>query len=76
MTIKLAYCDYISHLIKKHLKDLDRKDKGLVDTVGNIRFDLDKDGAMLSSKKRISVVDIQGKTYTITIEENDNGSTV
>lgn len=76
MTIKLAYCDYIAHLIKKHLKDQDLRDKALIDTVGSIRFDLDENGRMLSSKKQISVVDIQGKTYTITIEENDNGSTV
>ena len=76
MTIKLAYCDYIAHLIKKHLKDQDLRDKVLIDTVGSIRFDLDQHGRMLSSKKQISVVDIQGKTYTITIEENDNGSTV
>jgi hypothetical protein len=76
MTIKLAYCDYIAHLIKKHLKDQDLRDKALIDTVGSIRFDLDQHGRMLSSKKQISVVDIQGKTYTITIEENDNGSTV
>jgi hypothetical protein len=76
MTIKLAYCDYIAHLIKKHLKDQDLRDKALIDTVGSIRFDLDQHGRMLSSKKQISVVDIQGKTYTITIEENDSGSTV
>ena len=76
MTIKLAYCDYIAHLIKKHLKDQDLRDKALIDTVGSIRFDLDENGRMLSSKKQISVVDIQGKSYTITIEENDNGSTV
>jgi hypothetical protein len=76
MTIKLAYCDYIAHLIKKHLKDQDLRDKALIDTVGSIRFDLDENGRMLSSKKQISVVDIQGKTYTITIEENDSGSTV
>ncbi len=72
MTIKIAYCDYIAHLIKKHLRDEDNKDKGLLDTVGAIRFDLDAEGAMLSTKKRISVVDFQGKTYTITIEENGN----
>jgi len=76
MTIKLAYCDYIAHLIKKHLKDQDLRDKALIDTVGSIRFDLDENGRMLSPKKQISVVDIQGKTYTLTIEENDNGSTV
>jgi hypothetical protein len=76
MSLKLAYCDYIAHLIKKHIADADKRDKHLLDTVGSIRFDLSPQGAMLSSKKRISVVDIQGKSYTITIEENDSGSTV
>ena len=76
MNLKLAYCDYIAHLIKGGLKDQDRKDKILLDTVGSVRFDFDPDGSMASTKKFISVVDHQGKTYTITIEENDNGRTV
>lgn len=76
MSLKLAYCDYIAHLIKGSLKDQDRKDKFLLDTVGSVRFDFDQDGSMASTKKFISVVDIQGKTYTITIEENGDGHTI
>ena len=76
MNLKLAYCDYIAHLIKGGLKDQDRKDKILLDTVGSVRFDFDLDGSMASTKKFISVVDHQGKTYTITIEENSDGHTV
>lgn len=70
--LKLAFCDYIAHLIKKSLADTDRKDKALLDSIGSVRFDFDSDGSMLSTKKFISVVDHQGKTYTITIEENAN----
>lgn len=67
MTVHPAYCDYIAHLIAKHLKGNDHNK--LIDTVGKVRFDLDQNGAMLSTTKRISVVDVQGKTYTITVEE-------
>lgn len=68
--LKPAFCDYIAHLIKKSLADTDRKDKVLLDSVGSIRFDFDEDGSMLSTTKFISVVDINGKTYTISIQEN------
>lgn len=74
--MKPAYCDYIAHLIKKHLADNDRAGNSLLDSVGAIRFDLDPQGAMLSTTKRISIVDIQGKSYTITVEENANGHEV
>ena len=68
--IKPAFCDYIAHLIKKSLADTDRKDKVLLDSVGSVRFDFDSEGAMISTTKFISVVDINGKAYTITIAEN------
>lgn len=71
LTVHPAYCDYIAHLIAKHLKEHDFNK--LLDTVGKVRFDLDAEGAMLSTTKRISVVDVQGKTYTISIEEKSNG---
>ena len=76
LTVHPAYCDYIAHLIKRSLTDADKKDKALLDTVGSVRFDFDSEGAMLSTKKFISVVDVQGKTYTITIEENSDGHPV
>ena len=66
----------LTFLLKGSLKDQDRKDKFLLDTVGSVRFDFDQDGSMASTKKFISVVDIQGKTYTITIEENGDGHTI
>lgn len=70
LTIHPAYCDYLSYLISKNLKMWDLN--GLIDSVGKVRFDLDEHGSMLSTTKRVSVVDIQGKSYTITIEENKN----
>jgi len=65
-------CDYISHLIKKNLLDWDRKLNQRIDGVGSIRFDLTEEGVMRSTKKTISVVDINGRSYTITVEENIN----
>ena len=70
LTVHPAYCDYLAHLISKHLKAHDQNQ--LIDSVGKVRFDLDKDGSMLSTTKRITVIDVQGKAYTITIEEAKN----
>jgi len=62
-----AYCDYISHLIKKALLEHDQE--GLIKLVGSIKFDVDAEGRMVSSKKTIEVTDMQGKNYVITVEE-------
>ena len=70
--LKPAFCDYIAYLIKKSLADTDRKEKVLLDSVGSVRFDFDEDGSMLSTTKFISVVDINGKAYTISIQEKIN----
>ena len=70
LTVHPAYCDYIAHLIKKNLSDADKRDKVLLDSIGSVRFDFDEEGQMLSTTKFISVIDINGKTYTITIAEN------
>lgn len=63
----LAYCDYIAHIIAKHLKKNDIE--GFIDSVGKVNFDLNPDGSYRSTKKTISVVDKHGTAYTITIEE-------
>jgi hypothetical protein len=63
----LAYCDYISHIIQKNLKRIDRD--AMIDSVGKVQFDLDRDGSYRSTRKIINVVDKHGTAYTITIEE-------
>lgn len=65
--LKLAYCDYIAHLIQRGL----RKDtEHLLDTVGATKSDLDPVGGwFVSPKKAITVHDRQGKAYVITVEE-------
>ena len=62
-----AYCDYISHLTKKALLEHDQEE--LIKLVGSIKFDVDAEGRMVSSKKTIEVTDMQGKNYVITVEE-------
>ena len=62
-----AYCDYISHLTKKALLEHDQE--GLIKLVGSIKFDVDAEGRMVSPKKTIEVMDMQGKNYVITVEE-------
>ena len=70
----LPYCDYMAHIIQKNLKKVD--ENGLIDTVGKVHFDLNPDGSYRSPKKTISIVDVHGTTYTVTIEETRNDNKV
>ena len=68
--LKLAYCDYIADRIKKALTDDSSKVSTFVGEVGKIDWDLHpQEGYMLSTKKHITTWDINGKAYSITIEE-------
>jgi hypothetical protein len=64
--MKLAYCDYIAHLIKKNLLINDHEK--LLDEVGNIQFNFGPEGEF-NTTKTIDVLDMQGKQYRITIQE-------
>ena len=66
-TIRLAYCDYIAHLIQKNLIDLDSEN--LLDAVGKIQFHLNEHEEFASTMKTIDVLDMQGKAYRITVQE-------
>jgi hypothetical protein len=65
----IAYCDYIGHLISKHLKALDQDYYRLIDFVGRPLYHLGDHGEFASTKKTLNVTDSYGKRYTITIEE-------
>ena len=65
----IAYCDYIAHLIKGNLKDLDTKDSKLLSSVGRMEWDTGANGEFLSTKKTIMIEDRYGKQYRITVEE-------
>jgi len=70
----MAYCDYIAHTIIRPamLEDVYSECGGVVREVGHVKMDLDpREGYMISTTKRLDVVDMNGKTYRITIEEVD-----
>ena len=65
----IAYCDYIADRIKTALKEDAKKVGSLVDNVGKINFDLTETGSFKSTKKTMSVIDMNGKSYRVTVEE-------
>jgi hypothetical protein len=65
----VADCEYVAHLIKSNLKDLDTKDSKLLSSVGRMEWDIGPRGEFVSTKKTINVEDRYGKKYKITIEE-------
>jgi len=79
--MKLAYCDKIADTIQKALKVAVALDTdGIVAEVGKIEWDLHPVGGyFVSPKKTMIVHDMNGKAYSVTIEEQpmldieDNG---
>ena len=67
--VRLAYCDYIAHLISTELKELDTHGQKLLAAVGRGQFDLGYHDEFLSTSKTIDVEDRYGKQYRITIQE-------
>ena len=65
--VSLAYCDYIADRIMRLLESHDQR--GLIHNIGHVQFDLTPDGAFLSTKKTLEVVDVNNKRYKITVEE-------
>lgn len=65
--MKIAYCDYIAHIIRENIMHNDKQK--MLDEVGRIQYHLDDDGAFVSTMKTIDVMDMQGKAYRITVQE-------
>lgn len=65
----LAYCDYIAKVVRDALKFDSQKFDTYIDNVGMTRYDVNEEGSFMSTKKTMSVVDIQGKLYRVTVEE-------
>ena len=64
----LAYCDKIADTIRKSL--LKHDPDGIIGLVDGIKWDLHpQDGYMISTKKTITVMDMNGKKYLVTVEE-------
>ena len=66
--VSLTYCDYIVDKIKQCM-DAHKGRYGLITIVGHVQFDLTPEGAFLSTKKTLEVVDVNNKRYKITVEE-------
>lgn len=68
----LAYCDYIADAVQKGLiRDQHMNpDRIKLNDVSKVQMDLHPDkGYFVSTKKTISVEDMNGKKYKITVEE-------
>ena len=66
--LKMAYCDKIADSIRKAL--IKHDPDGIIGPVGPIQMDLHPtEGYFLSPKKAITVHDMNGKAYVVTIEE-------
>jgi len=66
--LKLAYCDKIADAIRKALIKSDPD--GIIGPVGPIQWDLHPTkGYFISPKKAMTVHDMNGKAYVVTIEE-------
>ena len=66
--VSLTYCDYIADRIMWALKAYQPL-RIVIHSVGHVQFDLTPDGAFLSTKKTLEVVDVNNKRYKITVEE-------
>ena len=69
--MSMAYCDYIAHTIIRPAMIEDGKDNGgIIREVGHVKMDLEPvEGYMISTAKRVEVIDMNGKMYRITVEE-------
>ena len=65
----IAYCDYMAKVIHDSLKKDAHEYGTYVDSVGKVNWDLGEKGEFLSTKKTMSVIDRNGKSYRITVEE-------
>ena len=64
----LAYCDKIADAIRKAMIRSDPD--GIIGPVGQIKMDLDPVGGyFVSTKKTMMVWDMNGKAYSVTVEE-------
>lgn len=66
--LKLAYCDKIADTIRKAL--LKHDPDGIIGLVGQINWDLDANGAFRGTGKSMIVYDMNGKAYTVTVQES------
>ena len=70
MTLKLAYCDYIAARIHTLVSNEINDNQTMMESVSTPKMDLHPtEGYFQSTKKVITVHDVNGKAYVVTIEE-------
>lgn len=72
---RIAYCDYIAHLISKEIKNADQGYYRLIDKAGRAYTNIDDNGNFVT-KKTLFVTDVYGKRYRITVEEENETNTL
>ena len=65
----IAYCDYIGNVIQMALNYHAVSPLSYVSWCGNVQNDLDAGGALASTTKTLTVSDLNGKLYEVTIRE-------
>ena len=69
----MKYCDGIASICRSAIREwIDGEFENAIQSVGPIKYDLHEDGYLLSTTKTISVEDVYGQKYKITIEEEQN----
>ena len=69
----MKYCDGIAAICRSAIREwIDGEFENAIQSVGPIRYDLHEDGYLLSTTKTISVEDVYGQKYKITIEEEQS----
>jgi hypothetical protein len=70
-SLKLAYCDFIANRIYDHIdREASRPQGSLMASIEQPVMDLHPtEGWFMSTKKVMTVHDVHGKAYVITVEE-------
>jgi hypothetical protein len=63
---QVAYCDYIAHTVREALI---AERNPIINLVGKVQMDLNEHGHFMSTTKTLKVVDKNGTTYKITVEQ-------
>jgi hypothetical protein len=70
MTLKLAYCDYIAARIHTLVSNEINDNQTMMESVSTPKMDLHPtEGYFMSTKKVLTVHDMNGKAYVVTVEE-------
>jgi len=68
--LNLAYCDYIASRLRTLVSNEINDNQTMIESVSAPKMDLHPtEGYLLSTKKVLTVHDVNGKAYVITVEE-------